>query len=343
MNPPLDITQAASQTQPADTSAAEALEAIAALNKSSGDPLRLEILRALSTDSFGVLELCDIFNAKQSGMSHHLKVLAKAGAVTTRREGNSIFYRRALAEDDQPTGQMLAALYNVIDQVPLPKTTQARIEQVKAQRAEAARAFFNRHAEQFREQQELIATFDQYGDSARDLLLKAAPEKHHTLLEIGSGSGEFLALVNQDFEQLIALDISEEMLEQAQHLSHTRQLTNIEFVLGDTQTAIRENKTADHIVCNMVLHHVPSPADVFVDSAALLHEGGSLVVTDLCRHDQRWAKENCGDLWLGFEPDDLTRWANAAGLEDSESLYLGLRNGFQIQVRRFEKTTSLTQ
>jgi ArsR family transcriptional regulator len=93
----------------------------------------------------------------------------------------------------------------------------------------------------------------------------------------------------------------------------------------------------------MVLHHVPSPAEVFSDSAALLKPGGSLVVTDLCRHDQRWAKENCGDLWLGFEPEDLTRWANAAGLEDSESLYLGLRNGFQIQVRRFEKTNPSIQ
>ena len=96
----------------------------------------------------------------------------------------------------------------------------------------------------------------------------------------------------------------------------------------------------DHIVCNMVLHHVPSPADIFIDSGKLLQVGGSMVVTDLCRHDQGWAKENCGDLWLGFEPDDLTRWANAAGLEDSESLYLGLRNGFQIQIRRFEKSSA---
>ena len=87
----------------------------------------------------------------------------------------------------------------------------------------------------------------------------------------------------------------------------------------------------------MVLHHVPSPADVFNDSAQLLKKGGTLVITDLCRHNQTWAKDSCGDLWLGFEPEDLTRWAVAAGLEESESLYLGLRNGFEIQVRRFNK------
>lgn len=335
MNPPLDNTQSPPGGQ---AEATQQLEAIAALNKSSGDPLRLEILRALSTDSFGVLELCDIFQAKQSGMSHHLKVLAKAGAVTTRREGNSIFYRRALIDESQPAGQLLAALYNVIDQVPLSPTTQHRIHQVKQQRAESARAFFNKHAEQFRQQQELIATFDQYAESAHNLLLQASPKPSDTLLEIGSGSGEFLTLVTQDYGKIIALDISEEMLEQAQQLAQQHGLNNIEFVLGDTQTALQESTQADHIVCNMVLHHVPSPADVFADSAQLLKTGGSMVVADLCRHDQTWAKESCGDLWLGFEPDDLTRWANNAGLEESESLYLGLRNGFQIQVRRFTKT-----
>ena len=339
MNPPLDNTTAA---QPPLVTP-DQLDAIAMLNKSSGDPLRLEILRALSTDSFGVLELCDIFNAKQSGMSHHLKVLAKAGAVTTRREGNSIFYRRALVDETLPSGQLLVALYNVIDQVPLPIATSERIQQVKQQRAEAARAFFNKHAEQFQEQQELIATFDQYGEAARELLLKAGPASSHTLLEIGSGSGEFLDLIHNHFAHVIALDISEEMLEQAQQRCRQHQVSNVNFVLGDTQTAIHNHKTADHIICNMVLHHVPSPADVFIDSTALLHDGGSLVVTDLCRHDQRWAKDNCGDLWLGFEPEDLTRWANAAGLEESESLYLGLRNGFQIQVRRFEKTNTFIQ
>ncbi|MCG8671592.1 MAG: metalloregulator ArsR/SmtB family transcription factor, partial [Pseudomonadales bacterium] len=183
MNPPLDGTNN-------NLNAEEQLQAIAALNKSGGDPLRLEILRALSTDSFGVLELCDIFEAKQSGMSHHLKVLATAGAVTTRREGNSIFYRRCLGNEHQPHGQLLSALFQAIDQIPLSENTQTRIEQVKNQRAEAARAFFNKHADQFQAQQELIATFDQYAESARDLLLKAQPQQSDSLLEIGSGSGE---------------------------------------------------------------------------------------------------------------------------------------------------------
>ena len=66
-----------------------------------------------------------------------------------------------------------------------------------------------------------------------------------------------------------------------------------------------------------------------------LAPGGVALVTDLCRHDQGWARENCGDLWLGFDPQELGGWARAAGLEDIASVYLAQRNGFKVQVRLF--------
>ena len=68
---------------------------LAALCKASADSLRLQVLRVLREDSFGVSELCSIFDIRQPALSHHLKVLANAGLVATRREGNSIFYRRS--------------------------------------------------------------------------------------------------------------------------------------------------------------------------------------------------------------------------------------------------------
>ena len=90
----------------------------------------------------------------------------------------------------------------------------------------------------------------------------------------------------------------------------------------------------------MVLHHFAEPADALCQLARLLKPGGSLLITELCRHDQDWAKQACGDLWLGFDQDELALWANAAGLIPSESLYLGLKNGFQIQLRHFAKPDS---
>ena len=72
----------------------DASDQLAALCKAGGDALRLNVLRVLASDSFGVLELAQIFAIGQSGMSHHLKVLTQAGLLATRREGNAVFYRR---------------------------------------------------------------------------------------------------------------------------------------------------------------------------------------------------------------------------------------------------------
>ena len=74
------------------------------------------------------------------------------------------------------------------------------------------------------------------------------------------------------------------------------------------------------------------------DTAACLGPEGVLLVTDLCHHHQGWARENCGDLWLGFNPQDLAQWAGDAGLTAIASEYLAQRNGFQIQVRLFGRS-----
>ena len=68
---------------------------LAAACKACADPLRLTVLRVLQNDSLAVSELCELLGIRQPALSHHLKVLARAGLVTSRREGTSIFYRRS--------------------------------------------------------------------------------------------------------------------------------------------------------------------------------------------------------------------------------------------------------
>ncbi|MFJ6828409.1 ArsR/SmtB family transcription factor, partial [Pseudomonas sp. NPDC090964] len=310
-------------------------EELAALCKAAGDPLRLNVLRALANDSFGVLELARIFAIGQSGMSHHLKVLSQADLVATRREGNAIFYRRALPHTDLLGGKLHAALLDEVDNLSLPNDVQARIGQVHGQRAAASQDFFARVAEKFRAQQDLIAGLPQYRDSVLALLDKLSFSEEATALEVGPGDGGFLPELARRFQQVTALDNSPAMLELARQLCEREALSNVDLQLADALNDTRLR--ADCVVLNMVLHHFAAPAEALKQMAELLHPGGSLLVTDLCSHNQNWAREACGDLWLGFEQDDLARWATAAGLVPGESLYVGLRNGFQIQVRHFQR------
>jgi len=308
---------------------------LAAFCKASGDALRLDILRALSLDSFGVLELSQMFAMPQSGMSHHLKILAKAGLVATRREGNSIFYRRVPESATPELAPLHRALLQSIDQLSLSAEVNTRLEEIQAERSRRSQQFFAENADRFREQQELIAAYDVYGAQAAEMLAQCFPQGGALALEVGPGEGAFLSELNSRFTRVIALDNSKAMLEHARQFASGKKLANIEFLHGDTtQNQLRE-LNADCVVLNMVLHHVPSPAQIFSDLALALKPGGSLLITELCHHDQRWAESACGDVWLGFEPNDLTQWAQAAGFESGRAVYIAQRNGFRVQIRQF--------
>lgn len=308
---------------------------LAATLKAAGDPLRLDVLHLLAHDSFGVMELSRIFTLKQSGMSHHLKVLATAGLVATRREGNSIYYRRAMPAKDDPRRELLESLFKTLDQQPLSSDLQHHISQVQAERAEASQAFFRENATKFRAQQDLIASYEVYAEAVTELLNNTPLTGKQSVLEVGPGEGEFLEVLSPRFDQVIALDNSSSMLEKAERFTRQAELDNIRFVHGDTQSAVQQQLKVDCVVINMVLHHVASPGSIFSDISQVINHNGALLITDLCHHNQQWAREACGDLWLGFEPSDLSGWARQAGFNEGLSQYIALRNGFQIQVRQF--------
>lgn len=304
------------------------------LCKALGDPLRAQILRVLAGDAYSVAELCHVFRVRQPALSHHLKVLAGAGLVTPRREGTFVFYRRAPRLDDH-LDSVRTLLGRHLDEYPLAPVIAQRLVEVEGERAERSLAFFHRHAAEFREQQDLIAAYPQYGDTVIELLDAVRRSQDRNVIEVGPGEGELLAALAPRFARVAALDNSPAMLARAQNFAATHQLTNIDFVSGDTATGIAQGLQAPVITLNMVLHHNASPARMLRDLAAMLEPGGSLLVSELCAHHQDWARAACGDLWLGFEPEQLDEWAATAGLSPGDGQFLALRNGFRIQIRQF--------
>jgi len=313
--------------------------AITALCKAAGDPLRMQILKLLQQNAYGVLEMCQVFDIRQPAMSHHLKILANAGLVATRREGTTIFYRRNEMHPDTDLQVLQHSLFHTIDAAALDPNLRNRLAEINGTRAAASVAFFNQNAARFEENQDLIASWSDYGDSVESFLLNNAASTQ-SALEIGPGYGQFLSRLSVIFDRVTALDNSEEMLQQCRNRSAVHGLANVNFMLGDTESAIGNGVKADFISLNMVLHHNPTPAEIIADCAQLMNKNGSLLITELCAHDQEWVKESCGDLWLGFEPESLTQWCSAVNLAEGNSQYLTQRNGFRIQLRQFNLDTN---
>ncbi|MFT7185698.1 MAG: 2-polyprenyl-3-methyl-5-hydroxy-6-metoxy-1,4-benzoquinol methylase [Pseudohongiellaceae bacterium] len=313
------------------------VQSFSQLLKACGDPLRVKILQVLQSDTFGVLELTQLFNTKQSGMSHHLKVLSKEGLVETQREGNAIFYRRPFIPQAGHDQYAIEQLFELIDRFPLNQALAKQITNIWKQRAVQSQVFFAKNTDRFQAQQELIADHEQYANASLKLLNKTSFPSTATVLEVGPGEGLFLKSLSASFMRVIALDNSENMLNKAQAFAKNEGLTNIQFYLDDTKAFRTEQQKVEAVVMNMVLHHIPAPAQIFYDVFDMLKPNGVFVLCDLSHHDQEWSKESCGDLWLGFEAEELSTWAERAGFKEVKSVFIGLRNGFQVQLRKFIK------
>lgn len=318
------------------------VESLTALHKALADQLRLQILRLLKSESFGVMELCRILDIRQSALSHHLKILSTANLVSTRKEGNSIFYRRAFLSEEDVFCNIKKTVFENLDALKISTSQHRKIKQIQLERAQLSLNFFNKNSDKFREKQGLIVEHADYANSLHDLISRLALNEEAAVMEVGPGEGQLLTELAHRFKNLTALDNSKDMLEKSREAINETGRTDVEFILGDTAVARKQNVGSDLIIFDMVLHHISSPAKTFMDIAVLLKPSGFLLVIELCSHDQDWVRESCGDLWLGFEEEDLNHWADKAGLAIQQSSYLGLRNGFQIQMCTFKNVPTGT-
>jgi DNA-binding transcriptional ArsR family regulator len=78
-----------------EISAQSERQRFAAIGRALADPKRLCVLEVLSAGERSVSELSRDAGCQVPNMSQHLAVLRSAGLVSSRREGNTIYYRLA--------------------------------------------------------------------------------------------------------------------------------------------------------------------------------------------------------------------------------------------------------
>ncbi|MBO6556470.1 MAG: methyltransferase domain-containing protein [Pseudomonadales bacterium] len=282
-----------------------------------------------------MLELCEILGTAQPALSHHLKILNNAGLVETRREGTSVYYRRALIREDDPLKELRACVFSATDEAELEEKLAQGIHQIHDNRHQQARTFFARNADRFQDDQDLIAHYSQYEECLNGVLENEQLATDSHVIEIGPGESDLILNLANRFRHILAVDNNHEMLEKTRAKTANTDLRNIDYCEGELH---QSDEVSDLLVLNMVLHHIASPPRLFQDARVHLRPGGTLLIADLCSHDQTWTQDACGDLWLGFNTEEMDSWATAAGFDIGQSQYLGLKNGFQVLVKTYKST-----
>ena len=140
----------------------------------------------------------------------------------------------------------------------------------------AARHQFGQRAEEYRMSRI-------HGDQAalEHIIQFIAPEAGKKAADVGSGGGHMAVSLAKWVDELIAIDLTPQMLTQTNILAGQRGLSNVVRCLADAQNLPFEREVFDIVSCRAVLHHVPDVAKAVSEMGRILRKGGKLFISDM--------------------------------------------------------------
>jgi ubiquinone/menaquinone biosynthesis C-methylase UbiE len=124
-------------------------------------------------------------------------------------------------------------------------------------------------------------------DHYHNFLLRHLPSNCLDVLEIGCGTGAFARLLAKRSQNVLALDLSPEMIRIAR--ARSAQFPNIEFEVADVCDRAFPEESFDCIASIATLHHLPL-CEMLLRMKASLKPGGVLLVLDLFESERNLFK-----------------------------------------------------
>ena len=286
------------------------------------DTTRCRMLWLLDEQELTVSELCAVLQLPQSTVSRHLKTLADADWVSSRRDGTSRYYtlavnghvsngnggsagRHAIAKSAR--AQIWALTRAELANRPGVEHDRRRLARVLARRSETSQQFFASSAGQWdRLRSEL------FGDDFAMRALVALMPAGWTVADLGCGTGAMLATLAPHVSRVIGVDASEEMLGAAR--KRLDGVASVDLRKGSLEALPIDAASVDAATMMLVLHHLPSPAAAIGEAARILRPAGRLLIVDMVPHEHEEYRQQMGHVWLGFSEDQTKRLLTQAGL-----------------------------
>lgn len=269
-----------------------------------GEPTRLRLLLLLETEALSVAELTAITGLTQSRISSHLARLRQAELVSDERAGNATFYRVDPARFPPYTRQLWGTLLDNLDDIQVARDGERAAEIVRRRgtRSSWVESVAGRMERQYSPGRTWEAT-------ARALigLLRLGD-----VLDLASGDGVLTELLAGRAETATCLDINPTVIEAGR--KRLAKHGNVRFRLGDMHALPFADGSFDQVFLMHALSYTRRAPAVIAEAARVLRANGTLVLATLRRHRHRATVSAFDHVNLGFEPEQLRRWSERAGL-----------------------------
>jgi ubiquinone/menaquinone biosynthesis C-methylase UbiE len=156
-----------------------------------------------------------------------------------------------------------------------------------------------------------------------DAMLAAATMRGvERVLDAGCGTGHTALAFAPLVAEVVAVDLTEPMLDQGRQLAAERNLTNITFQHGDVEQLPFPDATFDIVASRYSAHHYPHPQVALHEFARVLRPGGAFLLVDVVSPDAPTQDTFLNAIELLRDPShvrdhSVAQWLtmfNAAGL-----------------------------
>ena len=285
------------------------LEKLVDILKAAGETTRLRLLVLLSAGDLTVTDLTDILGQSQPRISRHLKLLAEDGLVERYQEGAWAYFR---LRRDGAAAELVRAILTTADPAdPVLVRDAQRLVSVKQMRSERAQAYFSRNASEWDELRRLHVS-DAAVEAALLDAVGTAPVG--SLLDLGTGTGRMLQLLEGLYDHGTGIDASRDMLTVARANLDKGGVVKASVRQGDIFNLPVDGQEFDLVTIHQVLHFLDQPQLALSEAARVLKPGGRLAVIDLAPHTLDHLREEHAHVRLGFSHEVMAEWLGKAGL-----------------------------
>lgn len=277
--------------------------------RGAGETTRLRLLALLQSGDLTVKDLTQILGQSQPRVSRHLKLLVEAELIERFPEGSWVYYRPSKSAVGLTTQTLLETL-NPSDGV--LQRDQERLAEVKSRNAESAARYFAQSAQDW----DKIRSHHISEQAVEKALLELVGEKPFgTLLDVGTGTGRMLELLQNHYSDGVGIDSSLEMLAVARANLDASGTSHAQVRFGDIFNLPVARNTFDVAVVHQVLHFLDDPGRAIKEIAQALRPGGRLLIVDFAPHELEFLRNEHAHRRLGFDEAQIANWVDEIGLD----------------------------
>jgi ubiquinone/menaquinone biosynthesis C-methylase UbiE len=192
---------------------------------------------------------------------------------------------------------------------------------------------FSKTAEQYR-----VSAVHASGEDLAKIAALVAQDSAPTVLDAGCGAGHTAIKVAPHSAEVIAFDLSAQMLAQVERLASERGMANVQTRQGDVENLPFEDATFDIVTSRLSAHHWPTPRKALSEIARVLKPGGRFILSDTIAseeptfdtflqalevlRDPSHVRDHSESQWktffgeAGFEVQVAARWPIPLNFED---------------------------